>query len=118
MKLVRDVLDKAIVDRNGRPMGRADNILLECRKGAPPRVSAIELGPSVLGARLHPRLGRWLAALEYALGIDAGRPVRIAFDRVLQITHAIKVDLTITETAAGTVEDRVRRWIGRILRTS
>jgi sporulation protein YlmC with PRC-barrel domain len=64
MDLVRDLLDEKVVDRHGREMGRVDDITLEIRDGAPPLVSAIELGPSVIARRLHPALGRWVTALE------------------------------------------------------
>jgi sporulation protein YlmC with PRC-barrel domain len=111
MDLVRDLLDTQVVDRNGRPMGRVDGIALEHRDGKPPRVSALLIGPSALGHRLSPRLGRWVEALERALGIAEGRPVRIAFKQVLDRRHAIKVDLAIGDTSAGVVEQTLRRWI-------
>ena len=37
--VVHDVLDKHIVDRNGREMGRVDGISVELRGGAPPRLA-------------------------------------------------------------------------------
>ena len=114
MDLIRDVLDKEVKDRNGRLMGRVDGIVLEPREGMPPRVSALEIGPEVLGYRLHPALGRWIAALEQAFGIDEGRPIRIAFGDVIEIGTDVIVDLSIGETAAGQVEKRLRAWIGRI----
>jgi hypothetical protein len=61
-----------------------------------------------------PRIGRWIAALEHALGVDEGRPVRIDFSKVLQINKAIKVDLVLTATAAGSVEQNMRRWVPRL----
>ncbi len=81
MDLVRDVLDTQVIDRNGRAMGRVDGISLECRAGKPPRVGALLIGPSALGHRLSPRLGRWVEAIERALGIDKGRPARIRSSR-------------------------------------
>jgi sporulation protein YlmC with PRC-barrel domain len=114
MNLVRDVLDKRVVDRNGRDMGRVDAVVLDLRKNAPPRVSAIEIGPSVLASRIRPVLGRWVAALEYAFGVDEGRPLRIAFRDVIDITDFVKVDRAFGETSAATVEQRLRRWVGGI----
>ena len=111
MDLVRDVLDTQLIDRNGRAMGRVDGISLECRAGQPPRVVALLVGPSALGHRLSPRLGRWVEAIERALGIDKGRPARISFKQVLDIGHAIKVDLAIGDTSLGVVEEKLRRWI-------
>ena len=54
--LVRDVLDKQLVDREKVQMGRVDGIVLELREGQPPRVAHFELGFAVLGLRLHKRV--------------------------------------------------------------
>lgn len=48
MDLVRDMLDKKVVDRNGRDMGRVDSIILRIDGGEAPSVLALELGPAVL----------------------------------------------------------------------
>ena len=114
MDLVRDLLDKKVVDRNGREMGRVDAIVVSAGAGAAPRVEAIEIGPRVLAARLRPALGRLVAGLEHALGVDAGRPLRIPFAAILQMEDYIKVDLAFGETSAATVEQRLRRWVGSI----
>ena len=108
MDLVRDLLDKEVVDRHGREMGRVDSIVVELRDGAPPRVTAIELGPAVLAFRIHPSFGRWMAALEHALRIDEGRPLRIAFSEILDVHDHVKVDRAFGETAAATLERRLR----------
>ena len=114
MDLVRDLLDKKVVDRHGREMGRVDRIVLELRHDAPPRVTAIELGPAVLADRVRPLFGRWMRGVEVALGIDAGRPLRIAFADILGTDTHIKVDAAAGETPASTLEKRLRGWIGRI----
>jgi sporulation protein YlmC with PRC-barrel domain len=112
--LVHDLLDKQVVDRNGREMGRVDSIVLELRDDAPPRVAAIEIGPAVLAERIHPTLGRWAAAIEHGLGIDKGRPVRIPFSAILDIQDDVKVDVAFGETTAATVEQRLRRWVASL----
>lgn len=114
MDLVHDLLDKKVVDRNGRDMGRVDSIVLDMRDGAAPRVAAIEIGPAVLAGRVHPLLGRWIAGLEHGLGIDEGRPVRIPFSAILDIHDHVKVDFAFGETAAATVEQRLRRWVASL----
>ena len=113
MHLVRDLLDKLVVDRNGREMGRVDGIILEQHEG-PPQVIALEIGPSVLGGRLHPSIGRFIAGLEHACGVGDGRPVRIAWRHVVAVHTTVKVDLLATETATGTVEKRLSAWIEKI----
>src|SRR5690349_8712942 len=110
MDLVRDLLDTRLVDRHGREMGRVDSIVLEMHDGAPPRVTALEVGPSVLANRLHPVLGRCVEALEYMFGVHEGRPMRIPFEDVIGVHDSVKVDLAFGETAAATIEQRLRRW--------
>ena len=114
LDLVRDVLDKAAVDRNGREMGRVDGIAIEARAGGPPRVAALEIGPSVLAYRLWPALARWVEAVERAWGVDDERPVRITTADILRVELAITVDLAIGQTGAENIELRMRRWVRRI----
>jgi sporulation protein YlmC with PRC-barrel domain len=114
VELVADLLDKLVVDRNGREMGRVDGIAIEVRDGMPPRVAALEIGPSVLGYRLHPAAGRFVAGLEQAFGVADGRPVRIPAGDVLAIGIDVKVDVAIGETGAANVEDRLRRWVAKL----
>jgi hypothetical protein len=114
MDLVRDVLDKAVVDRQERELGRVDGIVLSILPGEPPRVAAIEIGPAVLAWRVRPFLGRAVAALEFLFAVDKGRPERIEFGGVLDVSDAIKVDREWPDTSATLVERRLRRWVGRI----
>jgi hypothetical protein len=114
LSLIHDVLDKKVTDRHGREMGRADTIVIALRPEGPPRVVAIELGPSVLAYRVRPILGRLMSALERALGIDEGRPLRIPFGDVLGIAAHIKVDRAFGETVAAALERRLRTWVGKL----
>lgn len=114
MDVMHDLLDKDVIDRNGRAMGRVDGIVIELRDGAPPRVAAIEIGPAVLAHRVLPMLGRWVAALELAFGVAEGRPLRIPFADILRIADHVKVDRAFGETSGATVERKLRAIIGRI----
>jgi hypothetical protein len=114
MDLIRDVLDTRIVDRHGHVMGRVDAIVLEIRADAPPRVTALELGPAVLAYRIRPILGRWTAALLHGFGLGEGRPLRIRCRDILKIDQQIAVDLTLADTPAATVERRLRAWVSAI----
>jgi len=112
--LVRDLLDKAVADRNGREMGRVDGVVLDARPGAPPRLAAIVIGPAVLGHRLHPRIGRVVSAVERRLGWGRGRPVRIAADAFEIAERRVKTRIAIGDTEVDAVEQGLRRWISRI----
>ena len=114
LNLIHDVLDKKVVDRHGREMGRADTIVLVLRPNTPPHVTAIELGPAVLAYRVRPILGRVMSAVERALGIEEGRPLRIPFSDVLRISANVKVDRAFGETVAAALEQRLRSWVGRL----
>ena len=111
MDVVRDVLDKAVVDRNGREMGRVDGILLEEQTGGPPRVAAILIGPAALGSRLHPALGRLASAVERWFDLDQGRPARIDFRDIDNVDRRIRLRLSISDTAVAAVEQRLRSWL-------
>lgn len=112
--VVHDVLDKHVVDRNGREMGRVDGIVLEVRENEPPRLAEVLIGASVLGARVNPVLGRWVHGLEHGLGIGDERPIRIAFSHVNAVGDSVKVDLAVGETGAETLERRLRTWLVKI----
>jgi hypothetical protein len=118
MDLVRDMLDKTIVDRAGREMGRVDSIILRVDAAGPPSILALEVGPAVLAARISPLFGRWVVALEHGFGVDSGRPVRFSFKDILHVHRHIKVDVAFGETAAATIERRLGRWVAWIPRSS
>jgi hypothetical protein len=118
MDLVRDVLDKRVVDRNGRDVGRVDRIVLRVRAGQPPRVTAIEIGPSALAHRLSRVAGCLVDGLECAFDLNQGRPVRLRFAELLDIDKYVRASVAVSETAAAAVEHRLRRWVGSLPRSS
>jgi hypothetical protein len=112
--VIKDVLDTAVVDRNGREMGRADGIVLAVEDGRPPRLEAILIGPIALGYRLHPAIGRLVSAIERWLGLGPNRPVRVEFSDIEMVGRKIKIRLAVGETAAEAVEQRLRAWIVKL----
>ena len=67
MDLIRDYLDKRLVDREGVPLGRIDGIVIELRGNRPPLIVAAEVG-SVAQAR---RLGMSGISIIHPKQIDA-----------------------------------------------
>jgi sporulation protein YlmC with PRC-barrel domain len=118
MHLVRDLLDKNVVDRNGREMGRVDGIIVEAGGAESPRIAAIEIGISVAARRVRPFLGRWAAGFERALGVDEGRPLRVPFESIIDINDHVRVDVAANDTTATTVERRLRNAVRSIPGTS
>jgi sporulation protein YlmC with PRC-barrel domain len=112
--VVGDVLDREVMDRNGRAMGRVDGILLEVTPGQPPRLAAILIGPAALGHRLHPRLGRLVERIERWWALGRNRPARIDFRDIEAIGRTVRLRLTVGETEVDAVEQRLRRWVLRI----
>jgi hypothetical protein len=114
VQLARDLLDKGVVDRHGRDMGRVDRVVIERRPGAPPRVVAIEIGPSALAERLAYPVGRWISGILHGLGVDEGQPLRVHVSQILGVTETVRVDLAFGETPAATVEHKLRGIVRRI----
>jgi hypothetical protein len=109
MHLVRDVLDKQLLDRHGRKMGKVDGIVLELREDGPPRVVFIELGLAVLMQRLMEGAGEVVALLERRLGIRKAEPVQIPVAKILETGIDVRVDVAASETEALAWED----WLGK-----
>ena len=116
MELVRDILDKQVVDRHETKMGKVDGIVAELREGAPPRIAFIEIGSVALARRLGPRLGRLVSRLSARLGGEAHRePYRIEWHRLRDIGVDIELDLEVHETTIFDWQDWLRdHVVGKI----
>jgi hypothetical protein len=101
MDLVRDVLDKQLIDRDDTKMGRVDGIVLIIDDNGPPRVDHLELGFAVLARRIHPRVEAWLQALRRRWSVRRSARQLVPWSVVSEVTpHHIKLDLQALETPA------------------
>ena len=99
LDLLRDVLDKQVVDRDETKMGRVDGIVLELRDGEPPRVAALEMGFATLARRLHPRAEAWLEALRKRFSVRRTARFRPAWEKVLDVTtEHVQLDVDLEKT--------------------
>ena len=114
MDVVRDVLDKGVIDRNGREMGRVDGILLDVEPDQPARLAAIVIGPAALADRLQPSLGRFVRRMEQWCGLDRNRPTQIDFTEIDRLAPKVQVRLAIGETTVDAIEQRLRAWVLRL----
>ncbi|RVD45865.1 hypothetical protein EN858_00715 [Mesorhizobium sp. M4B.F.Ca.ET.215.01.1.1] len=116
MDLLRDLLDKQVVDRRQVKIGKVDGLVAELRHGKPPRIVAVELGSITLARRLGSRPGRWVAWLAARLGGERhAEPHRIAWKKVRNIGVDIEVDVDVRRTAIFDWQDWLRdHIIGRI----
>ncbi|TIQ37057.1 MAG: hypothetical protein E5X48_06670 [Mesorhizobium sp.] len=116
MQLLRDILDKQVVDREQIKIGKVDGLVAELREGKPPRVIAVELGAIALTRRLGASPGRWTARLAARLrGKRQARPHRIAWSKVRDIGVDIEFDIDVRRTKILAWQNWLRTHIvGRI----
>lgn len=105
--LIGDVLDKQLIDVNGRNAGRIDGIVLQTREHAPPRVAYVEAGPVTLLARFSRRLAERYARFDRRFGEGRGAPFRIPWSRVRREGTAYRMDLNADATPINAMD----RWL-------
>ena len=114
---VRDLglhlLDRQVVDPEGKAVGNVDDVeLLVPEDGSPPYVVAILTGPQALGPRLGGLLGRWVVFVSHALARDTGdEPGRIGWDLVTDLGAGVTVARTRSELGVHANEDRAREYL-------
>ena len=112
MLLVRDVLDKQLLDRQGNRMGKVDGLVLERGTDGPPRVLYLEVGAVTLAHRLGARIGRWASRLAQRLAPVHHESYRIPWTRVRGVTLEVTVDEAVEETRGKVLEDWLREHVG------
>jgi len=102
------LLDRQLVDKDGRLAGKVDDLELTFPEGGgPPQVTAILAGPGALSRRLGGRFGAWLEAVANRLRDgDDDHPARVPFAVVKRIGSAI--DLSVAKAELET--DRLEAW--------
>ena len=100
MKLVREVLDKKLIDREDEAIGRVDGLLMQLGEKSQPRITHIVIGGPTLWARVHPALARLARRLSRMWGPKRPEPVRIPWSHVVTAGKNIKLDLEAKETGA------------------
>jgi len=116
MDLLRDLLDKQIVDRQQTKIGRVDGLLAELQADKPPRIVAVELGSIVLARRIGPRPGCWMGRLAAKIGgKHHAEPHRIGWNKVRKIGLEVEFDIDVRRTKIFAWQDWLRdHIIGRI----
>jgi sporulation protein YlmC with PRC-barrel domain len=109
--LIRDVLDKQMVDRDGHKLGKVDGAVLELRDDGPPRLVYLEVGATTLARRLGRRLGHLARALARRWGGAHTDAYRIPWTRVRDVGIDIDVDVKCEETRIYVLEDWLRTHI-------
>lgn len=100
MKLVRDVLDKKLTDRENCEMGRVSGLVLHIGEKTQPRITHILIGGPTLWMRVHPTLAALATRLSQLWGPKRREPVRIPWSRVETVGKNVKLDVIARETGA------------------
>jgi len=115
LDLVRDVMDKKLLDRNGRDLGRVDGLVMHVGPGSQPRITHILVGGITPWMRLSHVLAGVAGKLARMWGPKRADPVRIPWSCVKNVGHDIKLDVLARETGAIDWEIWIARHIiGRI----
>ncbi|MFL5736773.1 MAG: hypothetical protein ACJ76P_05485 [Actinomycetota bacterium] len=105
-----EVLDRQIVDSNGRLAGKVDDLELAFPEDGlgPPYVVAIISGPGALARRLGGRLGAWIEAAQGRLHDERPpHPARVPFSVVKTLNNHVEVSVERNVLES----DRMERWV-------
>jgi len=111
--LALHLLDRQVLDTDGRAVGNVDDVELHVPEdGSPPYVVAILTGPQALGPRLGGLLGQWLVFLSNALARNQDEePGRIGWELVTDLGSAVTVAKSRVELGVHANEDRAREYL-------
>ncbi len=109
-----DLLDRHVVDRDGRPVGKVDDLELSEGEDGTLEVSALLLGPQALGQRVGGVLGRTMRGVGIRLTGDENG-ARIDLATVDEIGVVIKLKLPLAQLPVGRFEGWVREHLIRPL---
>ena len=107
LKIVSQLLDLPIVDRDERSCGVVDDVELSGAAGKETRIEALLVGPGAYEGRM-PAWMYWLVRK-----IAGDRMVRVPADQVIEIGSVVKLKSGAEKLGLHLVENKVRAWIPR-----
>ena len=107
LKLVSQLLDLPIIDKDERSCGIVDDVELSGSAGKAMRVEALLVGPGAYEGRMP----RWLYWLTRKIAGD--RIARIPAEQVDEVGAVAKLKAKAETYGLHEVEDKVRAWIPR-----
>jgi hypothetical protein len=108
------LLDRQIVDVDGLPVAKVDDLELQRQPdGGPPVVTAILYGPTALGPRIGGRLGTlWVAVGRRFRPVSDIATPSIPFDAVAELsTTRLQLSIPVEDMAADRFSDWVREKV-------
>jgi sporulation protein YlmC with PRC-barrel domain len=107
IKLVGQLLDLPIIDKDGNYSGIVDDVEFEGAAGKTVRVTALLVGPGAYAGRL-PKWAMWLVAK-----IAGDRITRVPFVQIARIDSAVHLEDSADRLGLHESEDAARAWIPR-----
>ena len=101
------VLDRQLLDKDGRRCGNVDDLAIEGGVGEAPEITHLLVGPGSWPQRAG-RIGR------LAGWIGGGRSVRVAWSDVAKLDSGVELSKSATELGLGRGDDRLRPYVDRI----
>ncbi|WP_089155820.1 hypothetical protein [Micromonospora sp. NBS 11-29] len=116
LQLAKQLLDRQIVDVDGRLVGRVDDIAFAYDAEGHPYVDCLLTGQGALGQRIGGRIGRLLVAVADRFTDEPPvPPLRIPLAMVARVDSAVRLRCRDADLPSSPVESWLRRHlIGRI----
>ncbi|HET8749679.1 MAG TPA: hypothetical protein VFM42_02955 [Sphingomicrobium sp.] len=107
IKLVSQLLDLPIIDKDGNYSGIVDDIELAGSAGKETRLAALLVGPGAYEGRM-PRWAMWLVRR-----LVGDRITRVPIEKVASIKSTVHLNASAEKLGLHKSEDAARRWIPR-----
>jgi hypothetical protein len=108
IKLVSQLLDLPLVDKDERWCGIVDDVELSGGPGKDARLEALMVGPGAYEGRMP----RWMFWIVKRIAGD--RVARVPVGEIATISSAVHLRCRAEDVGLHKVEDKVRRWIPRV----
>ena len=108
IKLVSQLLDLPIIDKEERWCGIVDDVELSGRAGRELRLAALLVGPGAYQGRMP----AWLFRIVRLIAGD--RLVRVPAAEIIEVGAVVKLRSTAGALKLGQAEDQARRWVPRV----
>lgn len=112
VQLARQLLDRQIVDRDGRLVGRVDDIAFAIDGEGFPYVDCLLSGQGALGPRVGGRVGRLLVAIaDRFVDEPPAPPLRIPLHLVDRVDSTVRLRVRAADLPPPPVENWLRRHL-------
>ncbi|NES13554.1 MULTISPECIES: hypothetical protein [Micromonospora] len=112
LQLAKQLLDRQIVDADGRLVGRVDDIAFAVDADGHPYVDCLLTGQGALGQRIDGWIGRLLVAVADRFTDDPPvPPLRVPLAQVARLDSAVRLRCPASELPPSPVESWLRRHL-------